>query len=56
VVGEIKSERWWARSFPEWWATSSGISKRQLLQWYDDLPRDPVEAFIYLEELFRNRF
>jgi hypothetical protein len=27
-----------------------------LLQWYDDLPRDPVEAFIYLEELFRNRF
>ena len=27
-----------------------------MLQWYDDLPRDPVEAFIYLEELFRNRF
>jgi hypothetical protein len=27
-----------------------------LLQWYDDLPGDPVEAFIYLEELFRNLF
>jgi hypothetical protein len=30
------------------------IERNQLR--YDDLPRDPVEAFIYLEELFRNLF
>jgi hypothetical protein len=27
-----------------------------LLQWYDDLPRDPADAFVYPEEHFRSRF
>jgi hypothetical protein len=32
------------------------LGEGQLLQWYDNLPRDPADAFIYLERDFRNRF